>query len=63
MKMKSPGNACLLIALAGFLIAPGLASAQNAISAPASKTIGHGKTEIVPSLIVLNARGAKSPRR
>lgn len=58
MKMKSPGNACLLIALAGFLIAPGLASAQNAISAPASKTIGHGKTEIVPSLIVLNARGA-----
>ena len=31
------------------------------ISAPAQKTIGQGKAEIVPSLIVMNSRGAKSP--
>ena len=33
------------------------AFAQNAITAPAEKTIGVHKTEIVPSLIVMNADG------
>lgn len=37
---------------------PQLAHAQDAISAPAQKAIGKAKTEIVPSLIVMNARGA-----
>jgi hypothetical protein len=38
-----------------------VASAQtvtNAVTAPAQKTIGVAKTEMVPSLIVMNARGA-----
>ena len=34
------------------------AHAQDAISRPAEKTIGQAKTEIVPSLIVMNAQGA-----
>jgi hypothetical protein len=34
------------------------ASAQDAITAPAQKRIGSAKTEIVPSLIVMNAQGA-----
>lgn len=33
-------------------------NASNAIGAPAQKTIGVSKTEMVPSLIVMNARGA-----
>jgi len=33
-------------------------AAKDAISAPATKTIGVAKTEIVPSLIVLNSAGA-----
>jgi hypothetical protein len=36
----------------------GPASAQNAIKAPAQKSIGSAKQEIVPSLIVMNADGA-----
>ncbi len=48
----------LTVAIVSFLAVPGLASAQNAITAPASKTIGHAKTEVVPSLIVVTARGA-----
>jgi hypothetical protein len=39
------------------LIAIEGAFAQNAITAPAEKTIGVHKTEIVPSLIVMNADG------
>jgi len=58
MKMNVLGKAGVLIALAGFLIAPGSASAQNAITAPAQKAIGEAKVEMVPSLIVMNARGA-----
>jgi len=46
------------IAVAGLAFAPGLALAQDAISAPASKTIGVAKPEMVPSLIVLNSGGA-----
>jgi hypothetical protein len=33
-------------------------NAQNAITAPAQNTIGTAKAEMVPSLIVMNARGA-----
>ena len=46
------------LAAAGLVCAPGLALAQDAISAPASKTIGVAKPEMVPSLIVLNSGGA-----
>ena len=35
-----------------------MATAQDAISEPAQKTIGQGNAEIVPSLIVMNSRGA-----
>lgn len=40
----------------GGVVGPSLA--QDAISNPASKTIGVAKTEMVPSLIVLNSGGA-----
>ena len=46
------------LALGALSILPGLSQAQDAISAPGSKTIGVAKQEIVPSLIVLNADGA-----
>ncbi|BCH26657.1 hypothetical protein [Mesorhizobium sp. L-8-3] len=51
------------IAIAGIaafilLVSAGPSVAQDAISAPATKTIGVAKTEMVPSLIVLNSRGA-----
>ena len=49
---------CTLAIIAGLLCVPQLAHAQDAISAPAQKSIGKAKTEIVPSLIVMNARGA-----
>lgn len=42
---------------AGLLAVPGLASAQDAITAPAQKTIG-GQDKMVPSLAVLNSGGA-----
>jgi hypothetical protein len=46
------------IAAAVLFSAPVAALAQDAISAPASKTIGVAKPEMVPSLIVLNSGGA-----
>jgi len=46
------------VAVTALVCATGLATAQDAISDPASKTIGVAKTEMVPSLIVLNSRGA-----
>lgn len=47
----------LAVALLAFATAtPSIA--QDAISAPASKTIGVAKPQMVPSLIVLNAQGA-----
>jgi len=49
---------CTLAIIASLLSVPQLAHAQDAISAPAQKAIGKAKTEIVPSLIVMNARGA-----
>ncbi|WP_040674727.1 hypothetical protein [Rhizobium grahamii] len=49
---------CLVVAAAGLLSAPP-ALAQDAISAPAQKTIGATKAKMVPSLAVLNSGGAK----
>jgi hypothetical protein len=50
-----------MLALTTALCSAGLALAQNAPASPAAKTIGATsvpKSEIVPSLIVLNSRGA-----
>jgi hypothetical protein len=53
---------CVIMVLAGWLATPGLALAQNAPNplphVPLQKTIGQAKPDIVPSLIVMNARGA-----
>ena len=54
---------CLVLIVAGLIFGPQLARAQDAISAPAQKQIGATKTdatktEMVPSLTVMNARGA-----
>ena len=46
-------------ALAMSFLAVSGAAAQNAIKEPAAKTIGVHKQEIVPSLVVMNADGAK----
>jgi hypothetical protein len=48
----------MTLAAVGLACAPASAMAQDAISAPASKTIGVAKPEMVPSLIVLNSGGA-----
>ena len=55
-------TASLIITVVALLCAPGLALAQTAPTAsphePLQKTIGAtAKTEVVPSLIVLNSRG------
>ena len=53
----------IAVAFASLLCAPALAFADDAISAPAMKTIGKtagpSKTEIEPSLIVMNSRRAR----
>jgi hypothetical protein len=50
---------CALAIATGLFCLPQLAVAQDAISAPAQKAIGGiKKTEMVPSLIVMNAQGA-----
>jgi hypothetical protein len=48
----------LIVAFVGLLYVPHLSFAQDAINAPAQKTIGASKTQMVPSLIVMNAQGA-----
>lgn len=48
----------LAMALAGLLYASGLGFAQTETGTLPQKSIGQGKPELVPSLIVLNARGA-----
>lgn len=48
----------LAIGLTALLVTSEAAVAQDAINAPAQKQIGATKTEMVPSLIVLNAQGA-----
>ena len=52
---------CMLAACAALLLAPGLASAEDAISHPAAKPIGPSgptQNDMVASLAVLNADGA-----
>ena len=51
----------ILISAVGVMLAPGSALAQDAITAPAQKTIGESQaqaTQMVPSLAVLNSGGA-----
>ncbi|WP_184692303.1 hypothetical protein [Rhizobium leguminosarum] len=48
-----------LIAVAAWLLSTPPTFAQDAISAPAQKTIGATKSKMVPSLAVLNSAGAK----
>src|SRR5215471_10764083 len=50
--------ACILTTAVGLLFTPALAVPQTEIGTLPQKTIGQGKPELVPSLIVLNARGA-----
>lgn len=45
-------------AVAGISLSGGIALAQDAISAPATKSIGTAKPKIEPALIVLNSKGA-----
>ena len=56
--MGKAGKIAISAAVVAILLVPSLAFSQNAITAPASKTIGAAKQEMVPSLIVMNARGA-----
>jgi hypothetical protein len=51
-------DTCLIIAVACLLCVPDLVFAQDAISSPAQKSIGGSKAEMVPSLAVLNSKGA-----
>jgi hypothetical protein len=55
----TPGRAFrIIIAVATLSTSPAIAWAQDAIAAPAQKTIGSGNAKIEPALIVMNARGA-----
>lgn len=50
--------ACVAAVLATLTLAIPSASAEDAISHPAKKPIGSSKNDMIPSLAVLNARGA-----
>src|SRR5262249_13808953 len=54
--MKIPHVALLFLAVF-LMLNPSLSRAQDAVSAPGSKTIG-GRTDPIPSLAVLNSGGA-----
>lgn len=56
--MKTWETFRIFMTAAALLAAPSMALAQDAISAPAQKKIGSPKSEMVPSLAVLNSRGA-----
>ena len=56
--MRLQRGVSLLVAFVSLLYLPHLSFAQDAISAPAQNAIGATKTEMVPSLIVMNAQGA-----
>jgi hypothetical protein len=57
--MKSARTIRILATAAVLFAAPGVALAQDAISAPAQKTIGvPAKSAMIPSLAVINSRGA-----
>ncbi len=49
----------LAVLLAGACVCTAPSVAQDAISSPAGKQIGEAKTQMEPSLIVLNSRGAR----
>jgi hypothetical protein len=51
-------TACILMTAVGLVFSPKLTFAQTETGKVPQKTIGQGKPELVPSLIVLNARGA-----
>jgi hypothetical protein len=53
-----PRVVCMLFAAAALGLAPSSLFAQDAISAPAQKTIGVAKTRMEPALIVLNSKSA-----
>ncbi len=57
MRLKNAMLLTLVLAATCFSAGPSLA--QDAIASPASKQIGVAKTQMEPSLIVLNSRGAK----
>jgi hypothetical protein len=56
--MNTNRTVLMLATAAALLMAPAVALAQDAITAPAQKTIGEAKSKMVPSLAVLNSRGA-----
>jgi hypothetical protein len=56
MKMKHV--TIVVMTTASLLCSAAMALAQDAITAPAQKTIGASKSEMVPSLAVLNSHGA-----
>ena len=56
--MRRISHICI-VALAAGLVSTSPSLAQDAISAPAQKTIGATKSKMVPSLAVLNSGGAK----
>ncbi len=56
--MKPAYLAAMFAAVLASIAAPTVAVAQDAIAAPAQKTIGVPKTRMTPSLIVMNARAA-----
>jgi hypothetical protein len=58
MFMGSVSRLALFTAVSAMIYGGAPAIAENAIKAPAQKSIGTGKQEIVPSLIVMNADGA-----
>ena len=56
--MNTSRTVLMFATAAALLVAPAMALAQDAINAPAQKTIGEAKSKMVPSLAVLNSRGA-----
>jgi hypothetical protein len=58
--MRTDHAICIVIAAAGLLCAPVTSIAQTTppTHVPLQKTIGQAKPEVVPSLFVLNSRGA-----
>jgi hypothetical protein len=56
--MKAKHKLHIAAAFAGLLCASGAALAEDAIKAPAQKTIGAQSSQMVPSLAVLNSGGA-----
>jgi hypothetical protein len=56
--MTPSGIARVLATVAALLTAPPIAFGQDAITAPAQKTVGSVKAKVEPALIVMNARGA-----